>query len=752
MVLLLALFVPHSQAQNRKYVDTFLGVDNTGNTFPGAALPFSMVKPGADVLMPARWTNSNSGYSSGKPVCGYSVNHVSGTGGAAKYGNFRIMPTTGSINLRDISSAVVAESSSPGYYSTTLANGVRTDITLTHSVAIYRFEVVGEADSLRLLIDASSLLDKGSTPQHLLTSGIELLSDNEIEGYCRSEGGWNTGRCDVYFYATLSRSPASWGTFRQGRLTAGSRAEKSINSHDHTEKALYVTFENCPDEPLELRMAISYVSSEKARENLLAECSGLTFEQAKNNAAEQWDSYLERIVIKADEPVCQMFYSALYRSLLMPCRRTGEMKGWGAEEIYYDDYYAIWDTFRSCSPLVGLIAPEVLAEQITSLINIGRHEGWIPDARSGNSSGLVQGGTNYDVMIADACVKQIGGIDYAAALELMVKAANTEPDKPRLYGRGGVEQYNKLGYIGAEVERSGSRVVEYAYCDYAIAQVAEQLGEGALAEEYRKRSHRWENLWNSEAEHDGFSGFIWPRRPDGSWLEEYLPIEVGVWDKVFYEGSSWQYSLYVPHDVARLISLCGGAERFVARLDHFFDCGIGEIEVARGLKGYYNVGNEPSFLTPMLYTWAGRYDLAAKRSRQLVELYFDTGRTGLPGNDDSAAMGTWCAWHLLGLYPNAGQDYYLLGSPQIESATIKLDGGKEFRIEVKGGSQENIYIRSARLNGKPYHRAWIKHSEIASGGVLELTMGRKPTSWGTSDLPPSLSDRAAPPAPTKAKQ
>ena len=728
-------------AQAVQYVDTFLGVDNTGNTFPGASLPFSMVKPGADVLMPARWTNNNSGYATNRPVCGYSINHVSGTGGAAKYGNFRVMPTTGSVNLRDMSAEVVEESSTPGYYTTTLANGVRTELTLTHSVGFYRFSVVNGADSLRLLIDASSLLDKGSTPQHLLTSGIELISENEIVGYCKSEGGWNTGECEVYFYARLNHTPSAWGTFRQGRMSQGNRSEKSINSNDHTEKALYLSFANNTSTPLEMQMALSYVSTQKAKENYLAEAATLTFDEAAQLANDEWNAYLGRIDIEASKEVKAMFYSALYRVLLMPTNRTGEMKGWSSEEVYYDDYYAIWDTFRTTVPLLTLIAPEKIAEQIESLINIGTHEGWMPDARSGNKSGLVQGGTNCDVMIAEACVKGIEGVDYKKALQLMLHAANTEPDKPRLYGRGGISYYNAMGYIPYSVERSGSRQVEYAYCDYAIAKVAEQLGQHEIASEYFERSSRWMNLWNSTAEHDGFSGFVWPKDENGEWLGDYNPLKLSVWNGVFYEGSSWQYSLYAPHDVAKLIEMCGGKEIFVERLDHFFEQGMQEGELRRGLKGYYNVGNEPSFLTPTLYTWAGRYDLTAKRTREIIDTYFSTGRSGLPGNDDSAATGCWCAFHLLGLYPNAGQDYYLLSSPQIESATLHLPDGRDFKIIVKNSSKENIYIRSAKLNGRPYNKAWITHRDIVAGGRLELTMGSKPSRWGQIELPPSLSDK-----------
>ncbi len=721
---------------NSEYINPFLGVDSKGNTFPGAALPFSMVKLGPDVWMPARWSNSNSGYASGRPVYGFSHTHVSGTGGGAKYGHFQVMPTTGDINVRDISAHATDETARPGYYAATLDNGVRCELTLTPSVGFHRYTATGQADSLRLLFDVSSLLDKGSTPQHLLASGVEIISDNELVGYCCSEGGWNVGApFTVYFYAKLDRPAAAFGTFRQGRLSPSNRMEESINSNDHTAKAAYLCFPVGQEKQVELKCAISYISVEKAKENFQNEAANITFDEAAEQAASIWAEYAGRLRVKCDDPeILEMIYSGLYRSLLMPARRTGEMPGWESDETYYDDYYAIWDTYRTCTPLVTLIAPDKVIEQVNALINIGLHEGYMPDARSGNSSGLTQGGSNCDVMIADAFVKGLEGIDYRKALDLMRRNAEVEPDRPRFYGRGGTEQYDTLGYVSASFERSGSRQMEYAYCDYAIYEVAKGLGEPEIAERYRARSGYWRNLWNGEAESCGVRGFIWPRDEKGGWVDDYDPLETGIWTKAFYEGSSWQYSFFVPHDVAGLIECCGGREAFIDRLDTFFDKGIdGKI------SGFYNVGNEPSFLIPCLYIWAGRYDLTARRVRQIIDTYFGAGRDGLPGNDDSGAMGSWCTFHLLGLYPNAGQDYYLLTSPAVDEAEFRFPDGKSFRIVVRNQAPDHIYIQTARLNGKRIDRAWIKHDEIISGGTLELTMGSEPSSFGRRHLPPSLS-------------
>ena len=722
-------------AQNvaEEAVDPFHGADNRGNTFVGAAMPFSMVKPGPDSWMPSRWLNSNSGYGTGQSVCGFSQTHVSGTGGAAKYGHFRVMPMIGDVNRRDCSEPVRDEIAAPGYYAATLAGSeIRCELTLTPHVAYHRY-TAGRGDSLNVLFDVSSLLDKGSTPQHLLESGVEILSPREMTGYCRSEGGWNEGApYTVYFYARFDREASGWGTFREGRLSRGNCIERSINPHDHTRKAAYMTFPLGADRTVTLKMGISFVSGQKARENYEAEAGDLSFDRARAKAREMWNTYLGRLDVKCSDPgVRTMIYNGLYRALLMPVDRTGEMPGWG-NTVCYDDFYAIWDTFRTALPLLGLIAPEKLADMVNALVSIGEREGFMPDARSGNWTGLTQGGSNCDVVIADAYVKKIGGIDYRAAWRQMRRNAETEPDAPRRYGRGGVVQFDTLGYVSDRFERSGTRQMEYAYCDFALWQLAKGLGDTAAAVRYLDRSRRWTALWNPDAEDSGFRGFVWPKQENGIWREKFSALTVGSWRGVFYEGTSWQYSLYAPHDVERLIALCGGREEFVRRLDFFFEKGFA------GEKGFYNVGNEPSFLTPCLYIWAGRYDLTACRVREIGDRYYRPGRAGLPGNDDSGAMSSWYAFHALGLYPNAAQDYYLLTSPRIEHAELCLPEGKTFRIIVRHAAPDHIYIRSARLNGHPINRAWIRHAEIVAGGELELTMGAEPSGFGRKNLPPSL--------------
>jgi len=423
----------------------------------------------------------------------------------------------------------------------------------------------------------------------------------------------------------------------------------------------------------------------------------------------------------------------MYHTMLMPSDRTGENPYWHSNEPYYDDYYTIWDTYRSSSPLLTLIAPDRQRDLIRSLIYIYRHTGYMPDGRSGNDNGRTQGGSNADIVIADAYVKGLSGIDYPTAFEAMLKDASVPPADPQKEGRGGILEYNSKGYLTLTDERSGSRTVEYAYDDFATAEVACGLNRPAEASLFATRAENWEHLWDKDLKVEGFKGFLRPRNPDGSWAEPNRLVR-GTWPDFFYEGDLWSYSFFAPQDVRRLIELAGGREMFVGRLDSIF------------YREHFDVTNEPGFLIPLLYNWAGRPDHAAEVITELLEKAFTDQRTGIPGNDDSGAMSSWFIFQSLGFYPNAGQDVYLIGTPSFPEADITLAPGKTLRIVARNMDSEHInrFIQSATLNGKPLNTAWFRHKQIADGGTLVFTMGSAPGKWGTNDPPPSMSDTASP--------
>jgi predicted alpha-1,2-mannosidase len=718
-----------ARGQYAHYVDPFLGVSGGGNVFPGPVVPFGMIKPGPDMTAETGH-DSNAGWNADGAIRGFSQTHVSGTGGGAKYGNILVTPTAGDVIALDASSPRAEEHGSAGLYAVTLARyNIGVEITATRRCAIYRFRYPSGSPA-NLLFDVSHYLLSGlrtGEDQLLTSSEVRILSPTEIAGSTSVSGGWNKQPTPytIYFYARTDAPAAAWGTWLNGELTPN---DKSVQGESGSTSGAWLTF-STPSHPILMKIGISFVSIAQARQNLAAEIPAFDFEAVHSAAVDKWNKALANIDIEGATPEqMQIFYTAIYHTMLMPTDRTGENPLWKSTEPYYDDYYAIWDIFRSSSPLLTLIAPERQTAIVRALVDLYRHEGWLPDARSGNYNGRTQGGSNSEFMITDAFIKGIKGIDWKTALAAEIHDAEISPEDHFKEGRGGLDDWHKLGYVSVEgSDRPGSVDMEYAADDFEIALLAKGLGDETAYRKYLTRSAHWKNLWDPNFTDGGFTGFIRPRHSDGSWLEPFTALDFCTWGgRTFYEGNSWTYSTFVPQDVAGLIQKSGGPETFVERLDAFF-----------AVPGRYDVGNEPGFLTPYLYIWAGRPNKTAAHVRQIIAASYHSGPKGLPGNDDSGAMSSWYAFGQIGIFPNAGQDIYLIGSPAYPKTTLHLAGGKSFVISATNLSPENIYVVAATLNGKPLDRAWLHHREIAVGGRLDLTMSNAPNHWAEHDLPPS---------------
>jgi predicted alpha-1,2-mannosidase len=722
------------------YVDPFIGTDGGGNVVPGPCLPFGMVKLSPDCDLDF----SNSGYVSGRPILGFSHTHVSGTGGGPKYGNILVMATTGEPAPGDHASPAADEMASPGFLGVTLTRfGIKAALTATRRTGFHQYTFPATTRA-NVLIDAGSFLGQhyahASERQMLVGSEVRILNDTTMEGYSRVRGGWNAGDAyTVFFYAVFDTPATAFGTWKNGRITPGGRSE--FDSGEPS--GAFFTFDPRSRRTVRVKVGISYLGCEKARHNLEQENPSWDFEAVRRSAAESWRQALHSITVEGgDQALKRMFTTALYHTMLMPVDKTGENPRWSSGEPYYDDFYAIWDTFRTSHPLLTLLKESVQRDMVRSLIDTAEHDGYLPDARSGDCNGRTQGGSNADIVIADAGAKELPGIDYTKALRAIRRDAEVPPGgDERKEGRGGLADYRSLGYVSTAYERSGSRTIEYAYDDWAIAQVARKVGDEATVRQYLQRAGNWKNLWRPVTDH-GATGFIMPRRADGTWVdaiktsdgqgEHVVPFTVlsaGSWNDVFYESHSWEYSFFVPHDVRALIEGCGGREAFVARLDTFFR------------EGFFHVDNEPGFLTPLLYVYAGRPDKTSAAVVHLRQAHYNDTRSGLPGNDDSGAMSSLFVFHCLGFFPNAGQDVYLISSPAFDRAVVRMENGREVAIIAHGVSRENIYIQSATLNGQPLDRAWFRHAEIRQGATLEFQMGPKPSAWGVA-TPPSASDGA----------
>ena len=677
-----------------RYVDPRIGSEGLGRTFPGPCMPYGMAKPGPDAV-----TMPNAGWASiPEPVKGFSQMHVSGTGGGQKYGNILIQPY---FDSKEIIQKRVDEKVSLGYYACTFENGIQTEITASERCAFYRLDF-GKKQKGKLLIDVATFLGIDTIPdkreaQQYVDSYVTCDGKYAVSGWSTVRGGWNNGGpYTVYFY--LQSDVPLYNKVKESKTRLDVAFSKSI---------------------VNLKVGISHISIAQAKRNIPTR----GFDAQLKHLRETWNGKLRKIEIAGTEKQKRMFYTGIYHTMLMPVDKSGENPHF-SDTPYYDDYYAIWDTYRTSMPLLTLIDEDKQRDMIHSLLNIYKHDGYMPDARSGNWNGRTQGGSNAEIVIADAFAKGMKGIDYELALKAMIKDAEVPPTDHDGYlgsvpdekhGRGGLKEYNTLGYIPYGIDRAGNRTVEYSYDDWCIAQVAKGLGHQDLYQKYLKRSANWRNLWREDYEWQGMRGFIMPRDADGRWLDSvpwgkskvYQPLipyrpdtkvapwYLPWWSTFFYEALSAEYSLSIPHDVPGLVELCGGKEAFINRLHTFF------------ANKHYNVANEPSFITPYLYHWVDRTDLSVARIRQIVNDNYDDTPLGLPGNDDSGAMSSWLVFNMMGLYPVAGQNLYLVGSPLIPEYTIHLENGKKLQV-----------VRDEKM--KSWDRKFLTHELLTSGGKLVL--------------------------------
>ena len=696
----LGLFSLMAQDYSR-YVDPRIGSEGLGRTFPGPCMPYGMAKPGPDAV-----TMPNAGWAPiPEPVKGFSQMHVSGTGGGQKYGNILIQPY---FDSKEIIQKRVDEKISLGYYACTFENGIRTEITASERCAFYRLDF-GKKQKGKLLIDVATFLGIDTIPdkreaQQYVDSYVSCVGKYAVSGWSTVRGGWNNGGpYTVYFYL-------------QSDVPLSNSDVPLYNKVKELKTRLDVAFSKST---VNLKVGISHISIAQAKRNIPT-CG---FDAQLKHLRENWNGKLRKIEIAGTEKQKRMFYTGIYHTMLMPVDKSGENPHF-SDTPYYDDYYAIWDTYRTSMPLLTLIDEDKQRDMIHSLLNIYKHDGYMPDARSGNWNGRTQGGSNAEIVIADAFAKGMKGIDYELALKAMIKDAEVPPTDDDGYlgsvpdekhGRGGLKEYNTLGYIPYGIDRAGNRTVEYSYDDWCIAQVAKGLGHQDLYQKYLKRSGNWRNLWRGDYEWQGMRGFIMPRDADGRWLDsvpwgkskvyhplipyrpdtKVAPWYLPWWSTFFYEALSAEYSLSIPHDVPGLVELCGGKEAFIKRLHTFF------------ANKHYNVANEPSFMTPYLYHWVDRPDLSVARIRQIVNDNYNDTPLGLPGNDDSGAMSSWLVFNMMGLYPVAGQNLYLVGSPLIPEYTIHLENGKKLQV-----------VRDEKM--KSWDRKFLTHELLTNGGKLVL--------------------------------
>lgn len=739
-----------------------------------------MVKAGADVI----GENQGGFTSDNSPIYGFSHMHDSGTGGSPSLGNFPLFAQAGCGNDDDDDDDVNTCSytaweratprvegsvrARPGYFGIALENGVEVEMTATNHTALYRFRFSAGPDMRNSTTLAPHVLvELADLPQTRSEGSVSVSAETgRIMGTGVFSPSFGIGTYQSYFCVDFDGAKV-----RRAGVWANSRASyaTSLDIRPGDERKTpsarpaggWVQFEK-PDENSQIlaRVGMSFISAEQACGNAEREVPNWAFEAHVAAAEAAWRAKLDVISIEhggVDVVFLTAFWSGVYRSMISPQDYTGENPLWNSDEPYYDSFYCIWDSFRSIHPLLTLLDPHSQTLMVRSLLDIYQHQGWLPDCRMSFCKGNTQGGSNADIVIVDAHLKNISaGIDWNLAYEALVKDAEVEPPNWDVEGRGGLASWKALGYIPTEnldidgvgtETRSISRTVEYAYDDFVISTLARDLGHLDDAQKYLTRSANWKNMFKPDQRSyyngvdSGFEGFLQPRYMNGSWgyqdpiycspLMNFTGCYLNPAGGETYEGPVWLYTFFAPGDMASLITTLGGRERFIKRLNWLHESGI------------LYMGDEQAFLTLFLYHYVGRPALSAERAHQYIPSLFNDTLGGIPGNDDSGAMGSFEALVMMGLFPNAGQDVYFIIPPFFESISIKsgqTGNTATIRNINFNPNHQNIYIQSATLNGAPYTRNWLQHSFFMDGGILELTLGPEESRWGTrpEDIPPSL--------------
>lgn len=708
------------QAQTKKdfvdYVNPLIGVlDDASYCTVGPQLPFGSVNPG-----PQTPEGGNDGYSNFQPIRGFAQLHVSGTGWG-KYGQFLVSPQIGlEVGETSHDSPKSDETVSPYYYAVNLQRyQIKTEFTPAHHSVIYRFTFPESNDS-HILLDVTHCITRDIMPMigGEVSAGevnIDVTSKDKITGYGRYSGGFGEGEYDIYFCARFSKVCNDFGIWKDGKIIPTGHV--AIDKPNERIGA-YMGFHTNDQEPVYLKIAVSLKSVKQAEIWLDQEIPAWDFNAVKEIASNSWNKELGRIVVDGgSERDKTLFYSALYRSMMMPRNRTNDIKGWPENATLWDDHYAVWDTWRTVFPLMAIIKPEMVRDNVNAFIARFKKNHLVKDAFiNGKDMFKEQGGNDVDNIIADAYVKDIKGIDWEKAYEILKFDADSQrlgvqdSDIPARMDTV-MASYKKRGWIPAGI-MSCSVSLEYSYNDFCIAEVAKRLGKEADYRKYSERSQKWIGLWNPNLESRGYKGFICPKDSNNNWIDIDPAHNWGSWRKYFYEANSWTYSFFVPHDIPKLVDLFGGPEKFAERLDYGFK------------NDLIRYANEPAFLAIQSFHYANRSDLSSFWVKKMMnEKYTEKG---YPGNEDSGAMGSWYIFAALGFFPNAGQPIYYLNGPSFPKITVSLGNGKKLLIEAKNLSKENIYIQSSAINGKKLGTPVISHSQIMEGGTLEFNMGPNP--------------------------
>lgn len=709
-----------------QYVDPFIGTGGHGHVFLGANVPFGLVQLGPTQITTA-WDWCSGYHYSDSTIVGFGHMHLSGTG-IGDLGDISLMPVVGDVTfargtLPDPASGLYSffshekEKAKPGFYSVHLDRfGVDVELTATQRVGFHSYTFPKGAKSPAVVID----LERGigwDTP----TKGyITQDNDTVISGYRYSKGWAKDQR--IYFTAVFSQPIKNFLVFDTIRIS------DTQNEEMHSVFGR-VDFEDDITKPILVKVALSPVSIENAKLNLQAEIPHWDFAQVASNADEAWNKQLNKVKIETkNDTDKRVFYTALYHSMIAPsvfCDVNGDYRGTDMK-VYNDTSFtnyttfSLWDTYRAAHPLMTIIHPEIVGDIGNTMLKIYEQQGKLPVWHLvGNETDCMVGNPGIPV-VADMILK-----GYKLNEELAFEAMKTSA----MLDERGLNWLKEYGYIPYDKEATHETVakgLEYALADWCVAQIARRLKKEEDVAYFSQRANSYKMYFDKNTK------FMRGLSSEGKFREPFDPFLSTHMQGDYTEGTAWQYTWLVPHDVYGLINLFGNEDAFISKLDSLFivrgDMGEYASADITGLIGQYAHGNEPGHHITYLYAYVGQPAKTAEKVRYILRNLYDDTTAGLSGNEDVGQMSSWYILSSLGFYQVApAGGVYVFGSPLFNKTTINVGNNKTFTVIAHHNSNENIYIQSAKLNGEPYSKSFIKHSDIIAGGILEFDMGNTPS-------------------------
>ena len=692
------------------WVNLRIGTGGHGHVFLGANVPFGYVQLGP--TEPTQGWDWCSGYhDSDSVLIGFGHQHLSGTG-IGDLGDIALLPVT-SREQRQVIFSHKDETIKPGYYEISLRQGgaqyVNVELTATQRTGMHRYVFSDRQDSVLLRLDLKQGIGWDSPKQMMMRQ----TSPRQIVGY-RHSSGWARDQ-KVFFVME----------FRQDV-----KLEK-LNG----DTTGIISAQNIPATPFIVKVGLSAVSIENAIENLAAENPGWNFNDVARDAWKAWHDELSKISITTDNDDDRtVFYTALYHTMVAPSvfnDVNGQYRG-ADGKVHQGDFtnyttLSLWDTYRAAHPLQTLIHREKQRDMAQTFLHIFEQQGKLPVWHlMGNETDCMVGNPGAPVL-ADLVLKGFD-VDAKAALKAMSTSAMLDERSMGL-----LKQYGYIPYDLEPDKETVARGLEYALADWCIAQVAKKIGDQETYNYFNERSKSYEKYFDKK------SHFMRGKDSQGNFrdLKDFDPLSTKHRNDDYCEGNAWQYTWLVPHDVHGLVKLFGSEKAFIQKLDSLFtvegDLGEEASPDVSGLIGQYAHGNEPSHHIIYMYNYVGQPWKAARLIRQVLREMYRNDFDGLSGNEDVGQMSAWYVLSSIGLYqeePAGGK--YIIGSPLFNETSINVGDGKTFTVKAVNNSDENIYVQSVTLNGKRYDKSYIDYRDIIAGGTLELTMGSKPSKWGTN--------------------